>query len=108
MTLHTPTIVILSLLTDLLLVLILLHAWRTRTTYPGFLYWVAGTACWTVGSFFNMVLADLQLVFIPRIIGVSLILLHPILLYEGLARFYGLKRRWFRTPLNLALGGCSC
>lgn len=105
MALHTPTIVILSLLTDLLLVLILLHAWRTRTTYPGFLYWVVGTACWTVGSFFNMVLAGLQPVFIPRIIGVGLILLHPILLYEGLVRFYGLKRRWFRTPLNLTLGG---
>lgn len=105
MVLHPPTIVILSITVDLLLVLILLHAWRTRTTYPGFLYWVAGTACWTVGSFFNMVLADLQPVFIPRIIGMGLILLHPILLYEGLVRFYGLKRRWFRTPLNLALGG---
>lgn len=66
MTLHTPTSVVLSLLTDLLPVLILLHAWRTRTTYPGFLYWVVGTACWTVGSLLNMLLANLQPVFIPR------------------------------------------
>lgn len=105
MALHTPTIVLLSITVDLLLVLILLHAWRTRTTYPGFLYWVAGTACWTAGSFLNMILAGLQPVFIPRIIGIGLILLHPILLYEGLVRFYGFERRWFKTPLNLTLGG---
>lgn len=100
MTLHSPTIVVMSITTGLLLVLILLHTWRTHTTYPGFLHWIIGTACWTVGSYLNMLLADIQPAFIPRIIGAGLILMHPILTYEGLLRFYGLRRGLFQTPFN--------
>lgn len=103
MILHSPTIVVMSIITGLLLVLILLHTWRTHTTYPGFIHWIVGTACWTVGSFLNMLLADIQPVFIPRIIGAGLILMHPILTYEGLLRFYGLRRGLFQTPLNCLL-----
>ena len=103
MQLHIPTILVLSIITDLLLVLILLHTWRTRTTYSGFIFWIAGTACWSLGSFLNMMLANIQPLFIPRVIGALLLLLHPLLLYEGLSRFYGFKRGVLGTPLNAAL-----
>ena len=87
----------------LILVLILLHTWRTRTTYPGFVVWIAATACWSVGSLLNLMLPNIQPQFIPKIIGNGLIMLHPFLLYEGIYRFHGLRRRWWGTPLNCVL-----
>ena len=101
--LDTPTIIVISEGTDLLLVMMLLHAWRTRTTYAGFLLWAIGIACWTVGSSLTFLLSSLQPVFIPKIIGNSLLQLHPVILYEGMIRFYGLKRRLSGTPLNVVL-----
>ena len=43
MKLDTPTIVVIGILTDIVLVLMLLHTWRTRTTYAGFKLWIVGT-----------------------------------------------------------------
>ena len=105
--LDTPTIILQSVTADLLLVLMLLHAWRTRTTYPGFVFWIFGLACWTLGSFMTFLLGTMQPLFIPKVLGNSLILLHPVLLYEGLIRFYGLKRRISGTPLNLLLSAAG-
>ncbi|MCX7635776.1 MAG: hypothetical protein N2Z74_08540, partial [Syntrophales bacterium] len=105
MNFHTPTIAILSIIIDLVLLFILLHAWRTRTVYAGFVAWLTGTACWTAGSFLNLLMAHVQPLFIPRIIGIALLLAHPILLYEGLFRFYGINRGIMGTPVNLGLAG---
>ncbi len=103
MKLDTATIVVISIIIDFILVLILLHTWRTRTTYSGFVVWIAATACWSVGSLLNLMLPNIQPQFIPKIIGNGLIMLHPFLLYEGIYRFHGLRRRWWGTPLNCVL-----
>ncbi|PKN12251.1 MAG: hypothetical protein CVU69_08655 [Deltaproteobacteria bacterium HGW-Deltaproteobacteria-4] len=103
MTFDTATIVFISILVDFALVLILLHTWRTRTTYPGFRTWIAGTACWSVGSTLTLLLFNLQPQFIPKILGNTLIMLHPLLLYVGIQKFYGIRSRWWGTPLNLIL-----
>lgn len=103
MKLDTPTIVVIGILTDIVLVLILLHTYRTRTTYPGFKVWIVGTACWVLGSIFNMLLANIQPQFIPKIIGGGLIMLHPLLMFEGIISFHGMRRRWRGTPLNIVL-----
>ncbi len=100
MKLDTPTIVAISVVVDFVLVLILFHTWRTRTTYPGFVVWMIGTACWSVGSMLNSLLPTLQPQFIPKILGNGLIMLHPLLLYEGIRRFHDIRRRWWGTPLN--------
>ncbi|MEI7818163.1 MAG: hypothetical protein WCI45_13330, partial [Desulfuromonadales bacterium] len=103
MKLDTVTIVVISIITDFILVLILLHTWRTRTTYSGFVVWIAATACWSVGSLLSLMMPTLQPQFIPKIIGNGLIMLHPLLLFEGISRFHGLRRRWWGTPLNCFL-----
>ncbi len=103
MKLDTPSIIAISIVVDFVLVLMLLHTWRTRTTYPGFVVWMIGTACWSVGSLLNLMLPALQPQFIPKIIGNGLIMLHPLLLYEGIRRFHGIRRRWWGTPLNTAV-----
>ena len=103
MKLDTATIVVISIVTDFILVFILLHTWRTRTTYPGFTVWIAATACWSVGSMLSLMLPTLHPQFIPKIMGNGLIMLHPLLLFEGISRFHGLRRRWWGTPLNCVL-----
>lgn len=103
MKLDTATIVFISIITDVILVLILLHTWRTRTTYPGFIIWIAGTACWAIGSLLSMLLPTMQPQFIPKIIGNGLIMLHPALLLEGINQFHSIRRRWWGTPLNMVL-----
>jgi PAS domain S-box-containing protein len=103
MELDTPTIVVISVVIDFVLVLILLHTRRTRTTYSGFKTWIAGTACWSFGSLLAILFSTMHPQFIPKIIGNSLIMLHPVLLYEGIERFHGIRRRWSGTLLNCAL-----
>ena len=103
MKLDTPTIITISSVVVFVLVLMLLHTWRTRTTYPGFLVWTIGTACWSAGSLLNLMLPTMHPQFIPKIIGNGLIMLHPLLLYEGIVRFHGIRRRWWGTPLNTAV-----
>ena len=106
----TPTVVAISVVIDFSLTLILLHTWRTRTTYSGFALWIVGTACWSVGSLLSMLFSTMQPQFVPKIIGNALIMLHPLLLYEGIRLFHGIRRRWWNTPLNgaLVLGGTIC
>ena len=103
MKLDTPTIVAIGLAVDFFLVLILFHTWRTRTTYPGFVVWMIGTTCWSVGSLLSLMLPALHPQFIPKIIGNGLIMLHPLLLYEGIRRFHDIRRHWWGTPLNTAV-----
>lgn len=103
MKLDTATTAVISIVTDFVLVLILLHTWRTRTTYRGFGVWIFATACWAVGATLNMMMPNLQPLFIPKIIGNSLIMLHPLLLYEGIIQFHRIPRRWWGTPLNAAV-----
>jgi hypothetical protein len=103
MKLDTPTIVFISTAIDFVLTLILLHTWRTRTTYSGFGIWIAAIFCWTVGSTFVLLFFNQQPQFISKIIGISLILLHPLLMYEGIKRFYDIRMKWWGTPLNILL-----
>ena len=100
MKLDTATIVVISVLVDIVFVLILIHTWRTSTTYPGFVIWIVGTACWSLGSILAVLLPALQPQFIPKIIGNGLIMLHPLLLYEGIRQFHDIRSRWWGTPLN--------
>lgn len=107
MQLDTATIFVINTFANYVVVLILLHTWRTRTTYPGFSAWIAASACWAVGATLNLLLPNLYPQFIPKIIGSGLLLLHPLLLYEGIFQFHGIRRRWWGTPLNIALVLCN-
>ncbi|CAH2029836.1 PAS domain S-box protein [Trichlorobacter ammonificans] len=102
-TLDSATLVTVSMVIEVLLVLVLLHARLTRITYPGFDHWIAGTACWALGSTLSLVLRPVVPMFVAVIIGNILIMLHPLLLYEGISRFYQRPRRWWGMPLNLAI-----
>ncbi len=99
----TATILLINICIGVALLFILIHAWRTRTTYHGFVVWIAGTACWTVGSAFSMLLPTLLPLLISKIIGNGLMLVHPLLLCEGIKQFYGIRRSWWGTAFNLAL-----
>ena len=99
----TATIVSISIAIDIIFVLILLHTWRTRTTYAGFIAWIIGTACWSLGSILVMLFPSLHPQFIPKIVGNALLMLHPLLLYEGIRQFHGIRKRWWGTPLNAVL-----
>ncbi len=99
----TVTIFAISILIDIILVLILLHTRRTRTTYSGFMIWVAGQVCWAVGSTLSILLNAVRPRFIPIIIGNGLVMLYPLLLIEGMNQFHGIRRRWMGTSLNIAL-----
>ncbi|MEI7815989.1 MAG: ATP-binding protein [Desulfuromonadales bacterium] len=103
MNLDTVTIAVISIVIDFALTLILLHAWRTRTTYSGFGLWILSLLSWSIGLIFVLLLFNLQPRFIPKIIGISLILLHPVLIYEGIKRFYNIRMSWWGTPLNLLM-----
>ena len=54
MQVDTPTLVVISVLVDAALALALLHAWRTRTTYPGFSEQLTATGSFTDGSTKNI------------------------------------------------------
>ena len=69
MKLDTATIIFVGIVIDVCLLLILLHTWFTRKTYPGFCAWIAGSASWAVGAVVMMLLNALQPQFIPTIIG---------------------------------------
>jgi len=99
----SATIAVVSVINQFFLLLILLHTWRTRTTYPGFSYWIAGTACWLVGGILGLLLPDFLPRFISKIIALSLFLLMPVLLSEGLRRFHRLPIRWKDLYFNLVL-----
>jgi signal transduction histidine kinase len=103
MTLDTTTTVVIGILIDVVLLLILTHSWWTRTTYAGFLAWIAGTACWIMGPPLTMLFSNALPPFISKVIGNTLIMLHPMLLYEGIIRFHNIPRRWWMTRLNVAL-----
>jgi signal transduction histidine kinase len=103
MTLDTTTTVVIGIVIDVVLLLILTHSWWTRTTYAGFLAWIAGTACWILGPPLSMLFSNALPPFISKVIGNTLIMLHPMLLYEGIIRFHGIPRRWWMTRLNGAL-----
>lgn len=103
MKLDTTTILFISILVDFTLVLILIHTWRTRTTYSGFGYWTIGTACWSVGSMLTLLFFSMHPQFLPKILGNTLIMMHPLLLYVGIQRFYSIPTRWWGTPLNFLL-----
>lgn len=101
--LDTTTLAVISSLLNLVLVVVLVHAWKNGKTYPGFGFWIAGTVCWTIGSLLTLVLRQQLPLFVPVLIGNGLILLHPVLFYEGFLRHFQINRRWWGTPLNLVL-----
>jgi len=103
MILDTTTTVVISVLIDVVLLLILAHAWWTRTTYAGFTAWILGTACWTIGPTLTLLLGNSLPPFLPRVLGNTLTMLHPMFLYEGFIRFHGIPRRWWMSRLNTAL-----
>jgi len=94
---------ILSVFSAFLLSLFMLHTRWTRTTYPGFNYWLAGVFSWLVGLILTFLLRGTIPPLFSIVAGNLLILLYPILLFEGTNRFYGIPARWWRTPLNLVL-----
>jgi signal transduction histidine kinase len=57
-----------------------------------------------------MLLTNLQPSFVPKIICGGLIMLHPLLMFEGIISFHGMRRRWWGTPLNsgLVILGLPC
>lgn len=99
------TLAVISVVTNLVLALVLLHTRLSRKTYPGFDAWLAATVCLAAGAALVLVFRPLLPAFAAVIIGNGLIMAHPMLLYEGILRFYNRPRRWSGTPLNLCVVG---
>ncbi len=99
----TMSIAVVSVINQFFLLLILLHTWRTRTTYPGFGYWMAGTACWFMGGILSLFLAKDEPAFLPQVIGMGLVLMMPLFFAEGLRRFYRFPQRWWCLRFDVAL-----
>ena len=97
------TLIIVSVALQGVLTLILLHAWCTRVTYPGFGAWFAGTVCWLIGGFLTLCVSNMHPLFIPKIIGVGLMTMMPLFYSEGLRRFHGQPRGWWSLRLDLTL-----
>ena len=103
MNFDTMSIAVVSVINQFFLLLILLHTWRTRTTYPGFGYWMAGTACWFMGGILSLFMAKAEPAFLPQVIGMGLVLMMPLFFAEGLRRFYRLPQRWWSLRFDVAL-----
>ncbi len=104
---HITTLAVVGSLFQLIQALILLHTWRTRTTYAGFGDWFAGTVCWFLGGIFTLFLEKMQPQFIPQVVGLGLLLMMPVFFSEGVRRFHGLPQRWWDLRLSLALVGIA-
>jgi signal transduction histidine kinase len=101
------TMAVVGTLLQVIQALILMHTWRTRTTYPGFGDWFAGTVCWFLGGIFTLFFQNMQPQFIPQVIGLGLLLMMPVFFSEGLRRFHCLPPRWWDLRFSLALVGVT-
>jgi signal transduction histidine kinase len=101
--LDTVTTILLTVANALVMLLMLVHTYATRKTYPGFLFWIASMACWFSGGVLSYLLRGRIDPFWVIVAGNGLLLSMPVLFNEGVNRFYGLPARWWRFPLNLAL-----
>lgn len=101
--LDTVTTILLTVANALVMLLMLLHTYAARKTYPGFLFWIASMACWFSGGVLSYLLRGRIDPFWVIVAGNGLLLSMPVLFNEGVNRFYGLPARWWRFPLNLAL-----
>lgn len=98
------TIGIIALVLHAALALVMLQIYLTRKTYPGFRSWTIGQACWVAASFFfyyRPVVGEMVSIFVSN----ALYLLFSLLIYNGLARFYGFDPRLRRLALNI---GVAC
>ena len=101
--LDTVTTILLTVANALVMLLMLLHTYGTRKTYPGFLFWIASMACWFSGGVLSYIFRGRLDLFWVIVVGNGLLLSLPVLFNEGVNRFYGLPARWWRFPLNLFL-----
>lgn len=96
-------LILASIVSVTALAFILVHTRLTRKTYAGFDLWIAGMVFWLIGAMLVYELRGHVHPLLSDVYGNALILLHPIIFFEGQIRFYGLGSRWWRMPLNLAL-----
>lgn len=97
------TTILLTIANVFVMLLMLLHTYMTRKTYPGFLFWIAGMACWFIGGVLSYLFRGRLDLFWVIVVGNSLLLSLPVFFNEGVNRFYRLPHRWWRFPLNLTL-----
>ena len=99
------TLIVCSVICNLALLLVLIHTWRTRKSYPGFTTWVFATCSYVAGATMNitMIVRDRPPPVIALLCGQFLLLLHLVLLYEGLVEYCDLPRRRLRRSLTLFL-----
>ncbi|MFP5223812.1 MAG: diguanylate cyclase [Acidobacteriota bacterium] len=105
-TLDMKTIGIIGLVLHAALALMMLQTYLTRKTYPGFRSWTIGQACWVAASFFfyyrPLVGESLSIV-----VSNALYMLFTVLLYSGMARFYGFDPRRRRLGVNILVAFAS-
>jgi len=98
--LDMKTIGIIGLVLHAALALMMLQTYLTRKTYPGFRSWTIGQACWVAASFFfyyrPLVGENLSI-----IVSNALYVLFSLLLYSGMARFYGFDPHKRRLAVNI-------
>lgn len=100
------TIGVIGLVLHAALALVMLQTYLTRKTYPGFRSWTIGQACWVTASFFfyyrPLVGEKLSIV-----VSNALYMLFILLVYSGLARFYGFDPHKRRLAANICVACAS-
>ncbi len=87
--------------------LILLHMWKSRKTYPGFGQWILALAIAVVGMLLVRVVRNSFHPLISIMAGNGCLYLYQALIYWGVARYCGLSRLRLRNGINLAIVGVS-
>jgi len=96
------TIGIIGLVLHTALTLVMLQTYVTRKTYPGFRSWTIGQACWVAASFFfyyRPVVGEI----VSIVVSNALYMVFSLLIYNGLARFYGFDPRMRKLTLNICM-----
>ncbi len=83
--------------------LILLHTWKSRKTYPGFGQWIYALASGMVGMLLIRVMRNNFHPLISIMVGNGCVFLSHALVYRGIARYCGLSRLRLRNGINLAV-----
>lgn len=100
------TIGIIALVLHAALALVMLQIYLTRKTYPGFRSWTFGQACWVAASFFfyyRPVVGEM----VSIIASNALYMVFSLLIYNGLARFYGFDPHLRKLALNIGVASVS-
>lgn len=100
------TIGIIALVLHAALALVMLQIYLTRKTYPGFRSWTIGQACWVAASFFfyfRPVVGEM----VSIVVSNALYMVFSLLIYSGLARFYGFDPHLRKLALNIGVAVVS-